>query len=325
MTDGLHHVTERPVLDGPVASVEAETWALTRPDAHLALVRDGALVARASVWHRGPPRPDGARTGCVGHAAWPTAADGRAVLAAALDALRTVGCAHALGPLDGSTWFSYRVVTEWGTAPPFWLEPPPQPVVAEAFAAAGFSPVAHYLSSRVDRLPDHSGMWADDRRQLAARGISVRPLDPAHAEAELGALYPLLLRAFADNPFYTPLERERFLALYGALVPHVDPALVLLAEREGAPVGVVLGLPNLAQPARGEALDTLIVKTLAVDPTARGVGLGAALVRGVQEAARARGLSRAVHALMHAENPSVRISDALGTPFRRYALLGRAL
>jgi len=69
----------------------------------------------------------------------------------------------------------------------------------------------------------------------------------------------------------------------------------------------------------------VVVKTLAVAPEARGRGLGGALVRAVQEAARAKGYRSAIHALMHAENDSVKISRHLGRPIRRYALLGRSL
>ena len=84
-------------------------------------------------------------------------------------------------------------------------------------------------------------------------------------------------------------------------------------------------MPDAAQAARGEAVDTVVVKTLAVDPEARGAGLGGALVRAVQERARRKGYRRAIHALMHDGNASTRISRRLGRPIRRYALLGREL
>jgi GNAT superfamily N-acetyltransferase len=338
MTDGLHRVASPDALaalpaGGPVARLDAGAWALNPPDRHLVLVRDGALVGRASVWWTGPPpvpgEPD-AVAGRVGHAEWADADAGHQLLTEALAALAAAGCTRALGPLDGSTWFAYRVVTDAAPSggerePPFLLEPWPTPVVAQAFAGAGFEPVAHYLSSRVDALPDESGPLADGLRQLRASGVTVRPFRPEDAGGELRRLHPLLLRAFAGNPFYTPLGLDRFLALYRGVLPLVDPALVLVAERCRRPVGVALGLPDAAQAARGERADTVVLKTLAVDPSERGVGLGGTLVRAVQEAARARGLTRAVHALMHAANDSAKISRHLGRPVRRYALLSRSL
>lgn len=335
MTDGLHRIDRAdrpgPLPAGPVAPLGGAEWALTRPDAHLVRIAGGALVGRASVWWTDPPPvPGDAVAGRVGHAAWETAGVGEELVAAACGALADAGCTVALGPLDGSTWFGYRVVTDPAPdggppEPPFFLEPWPSGAVAAAFGSAGFAPVAGYLSSRVDGLPDEADRLAADLRQSAGGGCVVRPFDAADAEGELRRLHPLLLAAFADNPFYTALDADRFVASYRAVLPLVDPALVLVAERGGGPVGVVLGLPDAAQAARGEAVDTVVVKTLAVSPEARGEGLGGVLVRAVHEAARARGLTRAVHALMHEANTSVRISRHLGRPIRRYALLGRTV
>ena len=336
MTNGVHRIDHpndlASIPAGPVAPLDLREWALTRPDVHLVRIAGGMLVGRASLWWTDPPPvPDdpGAVAGRVGHVAWDAAGVGSELLASALEVLTANGCTLALGPLDGSTWFTYRVVTDATLddvlQAPFGLEPTPPVAVNAAFDAVGFRPVARYLSSLVDPLPDESDRLDVDLRRLGEDGVAVRPFDGERGEEELEALYPLLLRAFADNPFYTPLDRDRFLASYRALLPHVDPALVLVAERAGRPVGVALGLPDLAQAVRGEAVDTVIVKTLAVDPDERGAGLGGTLVRAVHEAARDRGLRRAIHALMHEGNASVRISRHLGRPIRRYALLARSL
>ena len=233
-----------------------------------------------------------------------------------------------LGPLDGSTWFGYRVVADAAPGgvetPRFALEPWPSPAIARAFAHAGFAPVAHYLSSRVARLPDEADRLAADLDRLRRRGVAVRALR-RDGVADLAGLHGLLLRSFAHNPYYAPLDLDRFVALYRPLLAHVDPELVRVAEADGVPVGVVLAVPDATQAARGERIDTVVVKTLAVDPGWRGAGLGGALVRDVQEQARRSGYTSAIHALMHTDNASTRISGHLGTPIRHYALLGRDL
>ena len=317
MTDGLHTVATPDRLgdlpDG-IARLGAEAWGLTRPDLHLVQIEEGRLAGRLSAWASGPE----AGTGCLGHAAWEDPEAGQTLIEAGCAWLAERGVRTVLGPLDGSTWFSYRVVTESDGSPPFRMEPTPAPSIAEAFAAAGFSPVAHYLSSRVDALPDLAAEAEAARARLGDAGVTVRPFRLDAAEAELRALYPLLLRAFADNLYYTPLDEARFLAAYGALLPLIHPRLVLIAERDGAPVAVVLAYPDADA-------ETVVVKTLAVHPEAQGAGLGGALALLVQAESRSLGRTRAIHALMHADNASVRISGRLGTPFRRYALLGRAL
>lgn len=336
LADGLHAFETVPtgLPDGPVTPLDANAWEATHPDRHLARLDGGELVARCSLWWTRPPRlPDApdAVAGRIGHAAWTDAAAGAALIADALSVLRRHGCTHALGPMDGSTWHAYRVVTDaadssGGTPePPFALEPFPPVAVGEAFASAGFAPVARYLSSRVDALPDESAAVAADRARLDAAGIDVAPMDPSDAGAALDGVYAVSVEAFAGNPFYTPLPRDAFLATYRPLVPHLDPRLVLIARRADRPVGFAFGVPDLAQAARGEAVDTVVVKTVAVVDAVRGEGLGGALVRGLHHAARTAGYRRAIHALMHDANASVRISTHTAQPMRRYALLGRAL
>lgn len=303
--------------------------ALTRPDEGLSLVRDGVVMASCALWWREPLAGADGVTGRIGHAAWDDADIGAELLAAAVERLAAEGARRVVGPMDGSTWFGYRVATDAATdaapggaeAARFALEPWPKSVIDHAFRQAGFAPVAHYLSSRVTPLPDESAQSAADLDRLRQRGVTVRPFRPAEAAGELEALHGLLLRAFAGNPYYAPLDLERFRALYGPLVARVDPDLVLVAEADRQPVGVVLAVPDAAH---GEPVDAVVVKTLAVDPDWRRGGLGGALVRAVQERARQRSYVSAIHALMHVENPSVRISGG-AVPIRRYALLGRDL
>ena len=304
------------------------------PDLRLVAERGGAVVGRLGVWWRDPPRPEvcgGGVAGRVGHAEWNEPAVGVALLEAACARLKAEGCTSAVGPLDGSTWYAYRVVTDAAPGgrpaePPFALEPSPPAVIAAGFEAAGFAPVARYVSTRLDALADEAVALRSDLARLGRGGVTLRPFRTDDADAELRRLHPVLLRAFAQNPYFAPISLPAFFALYRPLLTHADPGLVLLAERGGAVVGVVLGLPDLAQAGRGEAVDTVVVKTVAAAPEARGMGLGAVLVRAVHEAARARGLTRAIHALMHEANRSVGISDRHpARVIRRYALLGRDL
>jgi len=319
---------------GAVEALAPAAWAATRPDLHLVLAPDGATRARLSVWHARPvPVPPGTFAGdpptaaVVGHAAWTDPADGAVLLAHARQLLADLGATHVVGPMDGSTWHAYRVVTDaapsgGATEPPFAMEPAPPPAVAEAFAADGFAPVARYLSARVDTLADESARVAERRRLFASRGLTFVPADDLGAA--LDDIYVISVAAFASNAFYTPLPRDAFLATYRPLLPHVDPRLVRFArDADGRAVAFAFGVPDLAQAARGEAVDTVIVKTIAVDPARRAAGAGSALVGELHEAARLAGYRRAIHALMHEANASTRISAHTARPMRRYALLGR--
>ena len=57
-----------------------------------------------------------------------------------------------------------------------------------------------------------------------------------------------------------------------ALLPHARPDLILMAERAGDLVGFMFAVPDLLQARRGESVDTIILKTMAVDPSCRAIG-----------------------------------------------------
>jgi ribosomal protein S18 acetylase RimI-like enzyme len=105
----------------------------------------------------------------------------------------------------------------------------------------------------------------------------------------------------------------------------VQPELVLLAEQQDALIGFVFALPDVLQARRGIPIDTIVMKTLAVDPSAGGLGLGSALLDEAQRIARQRGFRRAIHALIHENNVSRKISDRYARSIRQYALYARAL
>ena len=227
--------------------------------------------------------------------------------------------------MDGTTWRPYRFVVDRGTEPPFFLEPWNPPGWPEQWATAGFSPLAFYTSAVSHDLNTDDPRTSGAATRLAAAGISIRAFDPAQPEAELRRIFRLSIRSFTGNLFYGPIAESEFLEQYRRLLPFVRPELVLLAERDGNLVGIVVALPDVLQARGGGVVDTVIVKTVAVDPEASGMGLAGLLVALVQCRASRLGFRRAVHALMHETNRSRRISDRYARTFRRYALLSRSL
>ncbi len=271
--------------------------------------QDGArvtLFAQAPSW-------DGAPTMALGKFACDTGAAGAAVLARAEAAARAAGAARLLGPMDGTTWNSYRLVTETDGTPPFLMEPTSGAADRAAFEAVGFAPVARYFSARValDGMQNPPPVMSTFR---------VEPWDGADPEAHFGQVYDLSLAAFARNAFYTPITREAFLGMYMPFVPVLRREFVLFArDRDGALAGFLFGIPNYGA---GPEPDAVILKTYAsVAP-----GAGQALASVFHDRARAAGFTSAIHALIHETNASGRRSARLGAEvFRRYALMGKRL
>lgn len=249
------------------------------------------------------PQWDGAATTALARFAFPSPAAGRAMLRYAID--KAAGKA-VLAPMEGDTWHPYRTVVESDGSPPFLLEPQSGAHDRAALEAAGFAPVAHYVSSRVPL----------DRPQAdpaPVDGIIVRAWDGKDAQPLLEKVFDMAGQSFADKQFYRPITRAAFLAMYLPLLPMLDPRLVFLARDGGQIAGFLLGYRDPADPSRA------VLKTYA----AQRRGVGHLLADAFHKAARALGCTHAVHALMHEDNVSRNRSAQHGAKvFRRYVLYG---
>jgi L-amino acid N-acyltransferase YncA len=293
-------------------------------DAHLVVLRDGGIVARCSVWWRESPPLPGHTLGVIGHFAAVDPSSSVVLLEAAGRQLADHGCSLAVGPMDGNTWHHYRLVTERGLEPPFFMEPDNPDQWPAWFAAAGFSPLANYFSAMNDDLSLEDPRIPRAEERLRQLNVRLRPLQPERFVEELRRIYAVARVSFQANFLYTPISEAEFLAQYEPVQTSVKSELVLLAERDDQPVGFVFGIPDLAQSRRG-AIDTVVLKTVAVLPGRAHAGLGNVLVARCQQAARALRCRRVIHALMHESNNSLNLSGHYAKPFRRYALFARPL
>jgi hypothetical protein len=289
------------------------------------VVDDGRVLADASLWATRPLRYAGLRAGIIGRYSAAERDAAAVLLAHAVERLRLAGCRYAIGPMDGDTWHGYRLVTDAGSEPPFFLEPANPVGYVDDFRRGGFATIEGYHSTLVTDL------GAPDPRaeRLAARfsgdGVTVRTIEMERFEDEIGALHALSLRAFANNVLYRPVDAETALALYAPLRPCIDPRFCLIAEDAGAIVGFVFAVPDVAQLRRTGTVDTVIVKTLARSPDRRYVGLGVLLADMIRERIHAAGYRRAIHALMHDANVSAAQSAKSARVVRRYALFGKEI
>ena len=312
-----------------VAPVDISDLRHARPDCHLlALDESVTVVARSSCWWTHVALLNAQRTGAIGHYAAANREAGSALLSQAAARLAQAGCTQAVGPMDGNTWRTYRVVTDKGTEPPFFLEPWTPEEWLEHWTGAGFEPIAHFTSALATDLDVVDPRIERAAARLKAEGIVIRPLDASAIERELCRIFALSLESFKRNLLYAPIAKDEFLDRYRRLLPAVRPELVLLAERTGpgGPLcGFLFAVPDLLQASRGVSTDTVIIKTVAVSPGERAAGLGSVLVARLHRSARELGFRRAIHALMIDTNVSRNISRRYASPIRRYVLLGKRL
>jgi GNAT superfamily N-acetyltransferase len=313
------------VTDGTL--LDPATLAASGADEHWLLSDADGGVARCSLWYRAAPAYQGDRVGLIGHYA-ATDALAASLLQLACERLRTAGCARAIGPVDGSTYNRYRLVTESSDEPPFFLEPTNLLGWPAHFTDNGFVPLAQYYSAVQEDITGDDPRVPEIERQMRAARVRVRPLDMTDFEGELRRVYPVVAASFARSLLASPISEDAFVAQYRPLESLLAPELAQIAESEsdGNVVGFLLVLPDWLQAQRGELIDTAVVKTIAVLPEYTQRGLGILLGARAQAAGRELGYTRAIHALMHEDNISRRLSATYhGRVIRRYTLYTKTL
>jgi GNAT superfamily N-acetyltransferase len=304
----------------------AGTVAAHQPDDHLvALDPDRGITARCSLWWRSAPPLPGHRPGVIGHYAAVSTAAGTALLAAACRNLASQGCTLALGPMDGSTWRTYRLVTRSSPRPAFFLEPDSPPDWAGHFDVSGFQPLASYFSAQTGCLGDPARSAPDHNGQMRRHSIRLRPLELEDFAGEVRQIFQLSLESFKDNLLFSPITEEEFVTMYRPLRPCLAPKLSWVAEHRRRSIGFVFAFPDILQARRGEPMDTVVLKTLAVAPDFRGIGLGHALLAACQQSAHGLGYRHVIHALIRKGNVSEKLSAHYARPIRSYTLFARKL
>ncbi len=297
-----------------------------QPDAQWLLTDGSDLVARCSLWWRRVPTYQDHRVGLIGHYAARDAAGASQLLRAAGDELAGQGCTLAVGPMDSNTYQRYRLVTDRGTEPPFFLEPDNPAAWPAHFVASGFSVLARYCSALQLDLAAPDERLERITQRLERRGIRIRPLRLDHFERDVRAMHAIATASFSQSVLHTPIDADAFARLYQPLRAYVVPDLVLIAECDDVPVGLLFTLPDWLQAQREPRVTTLILKTIAVRPAFAGHGLAGALIARGLLTAQQLGYTRVIHALMHERNTSVRLSDRYhATIMRRYALYAKTL
>jgi hypothetical protein len=278
-------------------------------------VEDFTLNGAACRLYRDAPSWDGRRTAAVGAFNCESMRAGEALLAHVAERLRAEGFAAALGPMDGDTWHSYRLVAESDGSPPFAMEPVSGPHDHAVFAASGFAPVSAYVSTRA-ALAEAIGPAPPVRID----GVTVTAWDGQNADALIAILFEMSVASFRERAFFKPIDKAEFHKLYAPMVPLIDPRLVLFArDAQGSLVGFLFGLPNRLE---GPQPKTAILKTYASGRR----GIGHLLADTFHRTARELGFVDVIHALMHVDNASLdRSRRHAGKVFRRYALMGKRL
>ena len=295
-------------------------------DEHLMVVEgDVGIKARCSLWWTSTPAIADECLGLIGHYAADSQPAANALIAGACRCLALKGCSQAIGPMDGNTWRPYRLITQRGREPNFFLETDNPDTWPMHFRANGFRPLRKYYAYLATDLNCSQPKIPLLHKSLIQKGIEFRRINLARFEDELQRLYSLCLLSFSENFLFTPICQQEFMDMYLPLKSSIRPELVIIAEYQDVPIGLVFGIPNYLQAEQGQTIDTFILKLLAIHPAHRSIGLGSVLFARCHWAAHDLGYTRAIHTYMIEDNLSRKISAHYGHPIREYNLFKKEL
>lgn len=280
-------------------------------------------TAKCSLWWNQVPPLEGEKLGVIGLFESNSKEDSIFILEKANSILKEHLCTKAVGPMNGNTWQNYRFVTKTSERDPFFMEPQQPPDWPQWWQDAGFENWQKYCSL-IQPLSEEDPRAPRVLTRLSKNGVHIRPINTSEFERDLKAVFKVCLDAFRQNVLYTDVDESIFLSKYLPFADKLDPRFVLVAESEGQCCGFIFSVPDLSQKQRGKEIDTIILKTLAINPNRKFAGLGILLVDLVQKEAREAGLKYAIHALMHNNNSSANIGKHAEF-LREYTLFSKSL
>ncbi len=176
----------------------------------------------------------------------PDQAAAEALIAAAEGDLRARGMTVIRGPFNFSTNEECGFLAQGFDRLPAVMMPYTQPFYIDFMNTAGYRCARKLLALEIASggvVPERMARF--NQRLQARLGVRIRPLDLSRFEAETAAVFRLYNRIWEANWGFVPMTEEEFRYAASELKPFADPGLILLAEKDGEPVGFVFTLPDI--------------------------------------------------------------------------------
>lgn len=168
----------------------------------------------------------------------------RSLFETALAWLRERGLRRARGPLNYSIHDTGGLLVEGFDTPPTFDTTWNPAYYENLWRDAGFASAKDLLACAGPNLTggaERVHRFADLARKA---GVVARPLDLGHWREEAERVRLIYNSAWAGNWGHVPIGREEFYAKARDMKSLLDPALVRIAEYQGEPIGIYLGLPD---------------------------------------------------------------------------------
>lgn len=319
-------------MENNISQEESQKIMIERPS-EIVIFNDESNIVIGSLhlWHN---RPDynGRKTSYIGNVNIyeKYRKDEEQLFNKIFEELKKEGIETIIGPLNGTTWNTYRYVTEKGNGRPFLLEPWNEDYSVSLFEKLDFKHLAGYISTVME------GMNSNGRKNLNKKieklkkfdyykDIKVESAENKDLLTVLNKVYDLTVEAFKNNFLYSELEREIFLKMYMSYEDKIIKKFFKMLYLGDELIGYVFGIPDYAELGYKGKIDTIILKTIAVSPIYNGKGMGYILINSLVEETEKEGYENVIYALMHESNVSKNIGLLLGNMLRKYTLFIKEL
>jgi GNAT superfamily N-acetyltransferase len=170
----------------------------------------------------------------------------RALLEAAEDWLKGQGMRRALGPFNLSINEECGLLVDGFQHPPSMLMGHAKPYYAARLEALGYRKAKDLICYHYDAASEMPPAVAHLLGKTArAERLKVRALDFGRYEADLATIMEIFNDAWSDNWGFVPMSQAELRHMAKALKPIVRAQSVAIAELDGKPVAMAIGLPNV--------------------------------------------------------------------------------
>ncbi len=236
------------------------------------------------------------QTGVFGHFLAPDAPGAALLLDAAAEFLRAHGLAAMRGPIELSTNHTCGLQVSGFDLPPRIQMNQHPPGQEDLLLAYGLEPCKDLLAFECNRFAADQERLARGRRIATRRAkVQIRNLDLRNFANEVDRLHTVYQRSWAKNFAFAPMSHAEFAHAAKDFRRIACAELCQIAERDGEPVGFILGLPDVNVGIRAcngrlwpfgfvkllravRKTDRFRVVTLGIVPELRGKGVDSLLI-----------------------------------------------
>ena len=170
----------------------------------------------------------------------------QALLRTAEDWLRGQGLTRVLGPFNLSINEDCGLLVEGFQHPPSMLMGHARPYYGAQLEAAGFRKAKDLICYHYDTSTELPASATHILHKMStSASLKVRPLNMRRYHEDLAVIMEIFNDAWSDNWGFVPMSPSELRHMAKALKPIVRPQSVAIAELDGAPVAMAIGLPNV--------------------------------------------------------------------------------